>query len=137
MQCNLIDFAIMGDERGNLISLEETENVPFEIKRVYFIYNTDTTIKRGMHAHRDLKQLVLCVKGSCKFLLDDSKKKVEILLDQPNRGLLIEGLIWREMFDFSSDCILIIFANKHFNEQDYIRDYEEFVKIAVEKEHVA
>jgi len=137
MKCNLIDFPIMGDERGNLISLEEIATVPFDIKRVYFIYNTDTTIRRGMHAHKDLKQLILCVKGSCKFLLDDSKKKVEILLNKPNRGLLIEDLLWREMFDFSHDCVLVILANKHFNENDYIRDYNEFLKVVANRENVA
>ncbi len=129
---SLLDFSIMGDARGRLISLEETQNVPFEIKRVYFIYNTNTDIKRGLHAHKDLKQLILCVKGNCRFILDDSNKREEIILNTPNQGLFIEGLLWREMFDFSPDCVLVILANKHFNENDYIRDYNEFLRIARE-----
>lgn len=128
MTCELIDFEIMGDERGSLIALEEHHNTPFDIKRVYYIFGTKTDVRRGFHAHRDLKQIAICVSGSCKFLLDDGKNKRNVLLDSPDQGLLIEGLIWREMYDFSSDCVLMVVANQYYDENDYIKDYDTFLK---------
>ena len=128
MTCELINLKIMGDERGSMIALEENHNTPFDIKRVYYIFGTKEGVRRGFHAHRDLKQIVICVSGSCRFHLDDSKEKREILLDSPDQGLLIEGLIWREMYDFSSDCVLMVIASEYYDEDDYIRDYDNFVK---------
>ena len=128
MTSELIDFKTLGDDRGSLIALEENYNAPFEIKRVYYIFDTKEGVRRGFHAHINLKQIAICVKGSCKFLLDDGKEKQNILLDSPNQGLLIEGLIWREMYDFSPDCVLLVLASEHYDESDYIRDYDEFLK---------
>ena len=125
----IINFDIKGDERGSLISLEENKNVPFEIKRVYYIFNTVEGIRRGFHAHKKLKQLLVSVSGSCKILLDDGKSKEEISLDNPNKGLLIESMIWHEMFDFSPDCVLMVLANEVYDESDYFRDYQQFLKI--------
>ncbi len=127
----------MGDKRGNLISLEENINIPFDIKRIYYIYDTDINTKRGMHAHINIKQMMICVKGSCKFRLDDGKDRVEILLNSPSKGLLIEGLIWREMFDFSDDCVLVVLANTYYKEESYIRDYDEFLKISKENQKIS
>ncbi len=124
----LIDFTIMGDDRGSLIALEEHHNAPFEIKRVYYIFDTKAGVRRGFHAHKDLKQIAVCVKGSCMFHLDDGETQEELLLDTPDRGLLIEGLVWREMYDFSPDCVLMVMASEHYDETDYIRDYDEFLK---------
>lgn len=126
----LLNFKTLGDERGSLVALEENYNTPFAIKRVYYIFDTKSGVRRGYHAHKYLKQLAICVKGSCTFLLDDGTTKKDILLDSPNKGLLIEGLVWREMYDFSEDCILLIVASEHFNEDDYIRDYDTFLKLA-------
>ena len=123
----IINFDIKGDERGSLISLEENKNIPFEIKRVYYIFNTLEGIRRGFHAHKKLKQLLVCVSGSCKILLDDGKSKEEISLDNPNKGLLIESMIWREMFDFSPDCVLMVLADDIYDESDYVRDYQQFL----------
>lgn len=128
MNSQLIDFTIMGDERGSLIALEEHHNAPFDIKRVYYIFGTKEGVRRGFHAHKDLKQIAICVSGSCKFHLDDGTNKQEILLDSPDKGLLIEGLIWREMYEFSSDCVLLVMASEYFDDNDYIRDYSEFMK---------
>ena len=127
MKIEIINFDIKGDERGSLISLEENKNIPFEIKRVYYIFNTLEGIRRGFHAHKKLKQLLVCVSGSCKILLDDGKSKEEISLDNPNKGLLIESMIWREMFDFSPDCVLMVLANEVYEESDYFRDYQQFL----------
>ncbi len=128
MQQQLIDLKIMGDERGSLIALEENHNVPFDIKRVYYIYGTKAGVRRGYHAHRDLKQIAIALSGSCKFHLDDGKETEEFLLDSPDRGLMIEGLIWREMYDFSPDCVLMVVASEYYDETDYIREYNAFLK---------
>jgi len=131
---NLIDFKTLGDERGSLIALEENYNAPFPIKRVYYIFETEEGVRRGYHAHIDLKQIAIVVKGSCKFLIDDGTNRVNITLDNPNQGLLIEGLIWREMYDFSKDCVLLVIASEHYDEGDYIRDYKTFInKVKNEK----
>ena len=130
----ILEFKTLGDERGSLIALEENYNAPFDIKRVYYIFDTKEGVRRGYHAHIDLKQIAICVKGSCKFVLDDGLKRDEVLLDTPTQGLLIEGLLWREMYDFSSDCILVVLASEHYNEDDYIRDYQKFMDTVVEND---
>ncbi len=128
MQIKLIPLQTHGDDRGALIALEQDKNIPFPIKRVYYIFNTKEGVIRGFHAHKELKQVAIAVKGSCRFLLDDGNKKVSILLDNAAQGLLIESCIWREMSDFSEDCVLMVLADNFYNENDYIRDYEEFLK---------
>ena len=124
----IVNFKTLGDERGSLIAIEEGYNTPFEIKRVYYIFDTKEGVERGFHAHINLKQIVIAVKGSCAFVLDDGIKREEIQLDNPNQGLYIEGLIWREMKDFSPDCVLVILASEHYNDSDYIRGYEKFLE---------
>lgn len=124
----IIDFKINGDDRGSLIAIENNHNVPFDIKRVYYIFDTKSDVRRGFHAHKDLKQLAICVKGSCKFLLDDGNTKEIIKLDNPNQGLLLEGLIWREMFDFSEDCVLMVLADQYYDPADYIKEYSKFIE---------
>lgn len=124
----LLDFKIMGDERGSLIALEENHNVPFDVKRVYYIFGTKANVHRGKHAHKNLRQLAICVAGSCKFLLDNGQNKVHIALNSPTQGLLIEGVMWREMYEFSEDCVLMVLADNYYSENDYIRNYEDFLK---------
>jgi dTDP-4-dehydrorhamnose 3,5-epimerase-like enzyme len=124
----LLNFKTLGDDRGSLIAIEEGYNTPFEIKRVYYIFDTKSGVERGFHAHINLKQLAITVKGSCTFVLDNGTTREEIKLDNPNQGLLIEGLIWREMKDFSPDCVLVMLASEHYDESDYIRDYQIFKK---------
>lgn len=118
-----------GDERGALISLEDQKNIPFLIKRVYYILSTKQGVRRGFHAHRNVRQMLMAVHGQCRLLLDDGKERVELLLDNPAQGLLIESVVWREMYDFSSDCVLLVLANEHYCESDYIREYQEFLEI--------
>lgn len=125
----LIDFKILGDERGQLISLEGNKNIPFEIKRVYYIFNTKSGVSRGFHAHKELKQVLFAVKGSCRIRLDNGKIAEDIILNQPQKGILIDSFIWREMHDFSEDCVLIVLASQHYDESDYIRDYKVFSDI--------
>ena len=123
----LINFKTLGDERGSLIAIEEGYNAPFEIKRVYYIFDTKKDVQRGFHAHINLQQLAIAVKGNCTFILDNGRTREEIKLTNPNQGLLIEGLIWREMKDFSEDCVLVVLASEHYDESDYIRDHDKFL----------
>ena len=125
----IINFPPLGDDRGSLVALEGCKTVPFEIKRVYYIFGTKVGVSRGFHAHRKIKQVVVCVAGSCRFIVDNGTKREEILLNHPTKGLLIENFIWREMHDFSSDCILLVSASEYFKENDYIRNYQEFLRI--------
>ena len=130
MEIQFYTFDLKGDERGSLIALEENKNIPFEIKRIYYIFDTKKGVVRGKHAHKDLQQIVIAVNGSCKFLLDDGKERIrDIMLNSPQKGLYIGNMIWREMYDFSEDCVLLVIANKYYDEKDYIRDYEEFLMI--------
>lgn len=124
----LIDFKTLGDDRGSLIAIEEGYNAPFDIKRVYYIFDTKKEVERGFHAHINLNQIAISVKGTCTFVLDNGKNREEIKLDNPNKGLFIEGLIWREMKNFSSDCVLVVLASEHYDESDYIRNYDKFLK---------
>lgn len=126
----LLNFKTLGDERGSLIAIEQGYNAHFQIKRVYYIFDTKEGVERGFHAHINLKQIAIAVKGSCTFVIDDGTKRAEVKLNNPNQGLLIEGLIWREMKDFSPDCVLVVLASEHYDESDYIRDYDKFIKEA-------
>ncbi|MEA3062951.1 MAG: hypothetical protein QOJ94_2732 [Sphingomonadales bacterium] len=123
----MLELTPRGDDRGSLIPLEPGREVPFEIKRVYYIFGTAAEAERGFHAHRDLEQLAICVAGACTIVVDDGRARREVRLDRPDKGLLISGLIWREMRDFSSDAVLIVLASKRYDEADYIRRYEDFI----------
>ncbi|QTL92796.1 sugar 3,4-ketoisomerase [Aeromonas jandaei] len=128
MKINIIPLQAHGDERGSLIALEEGKNIPFPVKRVYYLFNTKEGVRRGFHAHKALKQVAIAVRGSCRFVLDDGSERVEVLLDNPAQGLLIESFMWREMCDFSDDCVLMVLADQFYDETDYIRDYSQFIE---------
>ena len=117
-----------GDARGKLIALETLSDVvPFEVKRVYFIYDTTPGTVRGKHAHRQLRQMLICVSGACTIDCEmPDGTKSEHRLDWPNKGLLIEGLVWRNMKEFSKDAVLLVLASEHYDEADYIRDHVVF-----------
>ena len=133
MDIELIEFDVKGDKRGSLIALEDGVNTPFDIKRCYYIYNTKEGVRRGFHAHRDLQQLAVCVSGSCRFFLDDGETTRDITLDSPEKGLLLKGLIWREMYDFTDDCVLMVLADQLYDESDYVRNYHDFQQLAQQK----
>ncbi len=119
----------IGDDRGNLVALESnTDHVPFDIRRVYYIFDTTPGTVRGHHAHRELKQLLISISGSCVVVCDDGKERKEYTLDWPDKGLYIEGMIWREMKNFSKGAALMVLASEEYNESDYIRSYEEFLR---------
>ena len=124
----LIDFSPLGDERGSLVALEGLKSVPFEIKRVYYIFATQQGVSRGFHAHKQLKQVAVCVTGRCRLVLDDGNQREAVWLDSPTKGILIEEMVWREMYDFSEDCVLLLLASEYYDEADYIRDYAHYIE---------
>ena len=128
MEIKTYTFKPHGDDRGQLVAIEQLKDVPFDIKRVYYMYDTTTGVRRGFHAHKCLEQILICVHGSCKILLDDGFERAEVSLDEPNKGLYIANNMWREMFDFSSDAVLMVLASTTYDEADYIRDYDEFLE---------
>ncbi len=130
-QVKWISFQRLGDERGDLVALEigMEKAVPFDIKRVYYIYRTAEGVSRGYHAHKNLKQVAICLSGSCRMILDNGQERENVWLNNPTKGLLIESMTWREMHDFSDDCVLLVLASEHYSEADYIRDYEEFIRL--------
>ncbi|MCI9584055.1 MAG: WxcM-like domain-containing protein [Clostridium sp.] len=123
-------FQQHGDERGMLVALEEFKDIPFEIKRVYYLYDTKEGVRRGFHAHKSLEQILVCIHGSCRILLDNGKEKKTVSLEKPYEGLYIANSIWREMYDFSPDAVLLVLASDFYCEEDYIRDYETFKQTA-------
>ncbi|WBA13982.1 sugar 3,4-ketoisomerase [Salinivibrio proteolyticus] len=121
-----IEFPSLGDERGNLVALEGLKNIPFEIKRVYYLLDMQANVPRGFHAHKEIVQVAICVKGSCDILMDNGQDKEIVTLDSPSKGLLIDVMQWHEMSNFSQDCVLLVLASEHYDETDYIRDYPRF-----------
>ena len=117
-----------GDHRGRLHALEFDEGLPFVPRRIYYIINTLKNVTRGNHAHKNLKQYFVCVSGQCVINLDNGKAVVEHLLDSPDYGLLVDGVYWRKLYNFSSDCVLLVLASEYYDELDYIRDYSSFLK---------
>lgn len=126
-------FQEHGDERGQLIALEESKEIPFAIKRVYYMYDTVKGVRRGFHSHRTLEQILICIHGSCKILLDDGIEKRNVLLNVPYEGIYIGPDIWREMYDFSPDAVLLVLASQLYDENDYIRNYQQFIELVKNK----
>ena len=122
----IINFPSIGDNRGSLVAMETMDKIPFNIKRVYFIFDTQKNVSRGFHSHKNLQQVAVCVAGKCRMTLDDGKKREDVWLDSPNKGIFIDKYIWREMHDFSEDCVLLVLASEHYIESDYIRSYDDF-----------
>ena len=130
-----IDFKVLGDERGSLVALEigNDKELPFTVRRVYYIYHTAEGVSRGYHAHRNLKQVAICVAGSCRMVLDNGSVREAVVMNCPTKGLLIESMVWREMHEFRDDCVLLVLASEHYDESDYIRDYKTFLDRVIRK----
>lgn len=128
MNYKLLDLHIFGDERGKLISLEGNKNIPFDIKGVYWIFDTLPDQDRGMHAHKDLEQIIVAMDGACQFVLDDGKTREKVWLNRPDKALYIGPNMWREMKHFSYGCKLMVLASKYYDEKEYVRNYEDFLK---------
>ncbi len=126
MKPTLINFNPLGDERGSLIAIEAEKSVPFPVRRVYYIFGTKEGVERGFHAHKALNQVAVAVTGSCEVVLDDGETETTVLLDSAEKGVLIEPKVWHYMRNFSPDCVLLLLADQHYDEADYIRNYDAF-----------
>ena len=127
MKPTLINFKPLGDERGSLIAIEAEKSVPFPVRRVYYIFGTEAGVERGFHAHKALNQVAVAVTGSCEMVLDDGDSKATVLMDSSEKGVLIEPKVWHYMKNFSSDCVLLVLADQHYDEEDYLRGYDAFL----------
>lgn len=128
-QYRLISFKDLGDERGNLVVIEgEGMDIPFDIKRVFYIYGSDATVVRGQHANRVSEFLLVNVGGSSKVRVDNGHEEKVIVLDKPGMGLYLPPMLWKDMYDFSPDSILLVMASTHYDGGEYIRDYKEYLK---------
>lgn len=123
----LLNFNVYSDDRGNLSSLSNNNEIPFDIKRIYYTWDMPKDAIRGGHAHKELKEVMVCLHGSCDFVLNDGKENIIITLDKPNLGLYIEPKLWREFKNFSEDCVVILIASDYYDVNDYVRDYNEFL----------
>lgn len=125
-----IELPNLGDDRGSLMVLESNKNVPFKVKRIYYILDAKPDVPRGFHAHKELMQLAFCIKGSCNMIMDNGIEKQQVRIDKSNIGLMIPPMVWHEMHDFSEDCVMLVLASAQYDEADYIRDYDEFINEA-------
>lgn len=124
-----IKFKQLGDERGHLVVIEGNEDVEFDIKRVFYIYGSDPDVVRGQHANRDTEFVLINVCGTSKVRVDDGKEEKVYVLDKPHEGVYIPKMVWKDMYDFSEDSILLVLASEHYDGDEYIRDYEDYKKV--------
>lgn len=129
-----VSFLVHGDDRGKLVAIESNHDLDFDIKRIYYIYDTGESVVRGQHAHIDLHQVMLCVNGSCDVLLDNGHERQVVSLNCARKGIYIHGFVWREMMNFSKDCILLVMVDKFYDKGDYIFDYNEFLAMTSRRE---
>lgn len=127
----ILNFDVISDNRGSLISLEQHKQIPFAVKRVYYLFDNKPNHPRGFHAHRFLKQVIVCVSGRCKFIIDNGFEREEIILNSPSHGLLIDRFLWREMHEFSEETVIMVLADGNYEEADYVRSYKDFKKLAL------
>lgn len=133
-QYRLIEFADLGDERGKLVVIEgEGMDIPFDIKRVFYIYGSDSTVVRGQHANRETEFLLVNVSGNSKVRVDNGEESAVIELNRPRMGLYLSSMLWKDMYDFSDDSVLLVLASGHYNEKEYIRDYDVYLQILRER----
>lgn len=122
----IIDLPCWLDVTGSLVAIEANETIPFDVNRVYYIFSTNDESHRGFHSHRKLEQLLICVHGSVDILVSDGSSSETVTLNKPDKGLIIGPMVWREMMNFTDDAVLLVLASRHYETEDYIRDYDEF-----------
>lgn len=127
-QCKVLNFADLGDERGKLVVVEGARDIPFQIQRVFYIYGSDSEVIRGQHANRESEFVLINVGGTSKVRIDNGHSEAVIELNKPMMGLYIPTMVWKDMYDFSDDSILLVLASTHYDGKEYIRDYEEYKK---------
>lgn len=128
-RCPILHFSDLGDERGKLVVIEGEEAIPFAIKRVFYIYDSDSTVVRGQHANRESEFVLINVAGSSKVRITDGTEEIIVELNRPMMGVYIPRMIWKDMYDFSSDSVLLVLASTHYDGHEYIRDYDEYLRI--------
>ena len=129
--CHMIQFKRIGGDLGALTALEGAQDIPFDVKRVYYITDVPGNMTRGFHSHRKLEQVLLCLHGSVKIRVKTPSEEEVVPLEENSEGLYIGHMVWREMFDFSPGAVLLVLASEHYTEEDYIRDYEKYMEEAV------
>lgn len=127
-QYQILEFRDLGDERGKLVVVEGKGDIPFEIKRVFYMYGSDSEVIRGQHANRNSKFVLINVGGTSKVKIDNGFETEIIELNRPGMGLYIDTMVWKDMYDFSEDSILLVLANTHYDGTEYIRDYSAYLK---------
>ena len=127
-KCPILRFGDLGDERGKLVVIEGGQAIPFDIKRVFYIYESDATVVRGQHANRESEFVLVNVAGKSKVRITDGKEEFIVELNEPRMGVYIPKMIWKDMYDFSPDSVLLVLASTHYDGSEYIRDYEEYLK---------
>ncbi len=129
-RCRMVRLPIVHDQRGNLTAVESGRHVPFDIKRVYYLYDVPGGAERGGHAHKQLQQLVIAMSGSFDIVLDDGHRRTRYHMNRSYQGLYIGSMVWREIDNFSSGSVCMVLASEHFDEDDYYRDYYQFLDAA-------
>ena len=127
-QYKILEFGDLGDERGKLVVVEGAQDIPFDIQRVFYIYGSDSEVVRGQHANRNSEFVLINVSGSSKVRVDNGFEEEIIELNRPRMGLYLPTMVWKDMYDFSADSVLLVLANTHYDGHEYIRDYDEFIK---------
>ena len=128
-QIKIIEFADFGDERGNLVVIEgDGMDIPFDIKRVFYIYGSDSEVVRGSHANRETEFLLVNVSGTSKVRVDNGSEEMIVELNKPRMGLYLPSMLWKDMYDFAADSVLLVLASRHYDGNEYIRDYEEYLR---------
>ena len=128
-KCSILYFSDLGDERGKLVVIEGNQSIPFEIKRVFYIYQSDSTVVRGQHANINSEFVLINVAGKSKVRITDGIEEYIVELNKPMMGVYIPKMIWKDMYDFSPDSVLLVLSNTHYDDSEYIRDYTEYLRI--------
>ena len=126
-RCKVLEFNDLGDERGKLVVIEGNQSIPFEIKRVFYIYDSDSDVVRGQHANRESEFVLINVSGSSKVYIDDGTENMVVELNRPMMGVYIPKMVWKDMYDFSEDSVLLVLASRHYDSKEYIRNYEDYL----------
>ena len=133
-KCPILQFADLGDERGKLVVIEGGQAIHFEIKRVFYIYESDSTVVRGQHANRESEFVLINVAGKSKVRITDGKEEYIVELNKPMMGVYLPKMIWKDMYDFSPDSVLLVLASTHYDGKEYIRNYDDYLKIMKEEQ---
>ena len=127
-RCKVLNFKDLGDERGKLVVIEGNQDIPFEIKRTFYIYDSDSDVVRGQHANIESEFVLINVAGSSKVRITDGKEEFVVELNKPMMGVYIPKMVWKDMYDFSNDSVLLVLASTHYNGKEYIRDYDKYIE---------